>query len=294
MRTLVLGAAGMLGHKIHQVLSRDHEVVSTTRGSFVEKPYAKSGIFRQGAVLEGVDVTDDVELQEVVSEVRPKVVVNCVGIVKQRYEAHDPIPSITVNALLPHRLARLSRIVGARLVHFSTDCVFSGERGDYTEADASDARDLYGRTKYLGEVGPPSLTIRTSFIGREIEHFDSLVEWFLRQQGSVQGYQRAIYTGVTTLQMAHILRRVITDHPNLAGVYQVASDKISKYELLRLVRAALAVQTVVVANDDFVCDRSLVGSAFTSATEIRIPPWPKMIEDFAKDGSVYQGWGGMR
>ncbi len=290
MRVLVLGATGMLGHKLHQVMSGDHEVVSTTRGSFADKPYGRSEIFREGKVLEGLDVTDQARMREIFSEVRPEVIVNCVGIVKQRGEAHDPVPSITVNSLLPHQLAALRRDPGTRLIHFSTDCVFSGDRGDYTEADASDARDLYGRTKFLGEVGAPALTIRTSFVGREIEHFGSLVEWFLRREGTAFGYTRAIYTGLTTLEIARIVGRLIEDHPRLAGVYQVASEKISKFDLLCLIRDALDLQIDVVPDDDFVCDRSLRGDAFTAATGIQVPTWPAMIQDFVKDVQVYGGW----
>lgn len=290
MRVLVLGGTGMLGHKMHQVLARDHEVVSTTRGAFGDRPYAKSEIFREGRVIEHVDATDEEAVSKLLADLAPEVLVNCVGIVKQRDAAHDPTTSIRVNALLPHRLAALASQRDARLIHFSTDCVFSGDRGDYTEADESDARDLYGRTKYLGEVRSGGLTLRTSIIGRELEHFQSLVEWFLRQDGRVTGFRRAIYTGLTTLELSRIVGRLIAEHPGLEGLYQVASAKISKYDLLASIRDVLDLDVTIEPDDGFVCDRSLRGDAFTEATGIRVPPWREMLEGFAADASVYRRW----
>lgn len=291
MRILILGGTGMLGHKLHETLSTEHEVVSTTRRPLSDLPVDAREFFQAGRLIEHVDATDIERLTALLDEIAPEAVVNCVGVIKQREAAHDPAVSIAVNSLLPHQLAALCAARGARLVHFSTDCVFSGEKGDYTEDDTSDATDLYGRTKYLGEVdGEGAITLRTSIIGRELDHFQSLVEWFLAQRGEVHGYTRAIYTGVTTAQMATIVGRVLTEHPRLSGLYQVASAKISKFDLLGLIRDRFELQDVVdlVADDTFFSDRSLVGGRFEAATGIRTPSWPAMIEDLAMDAPRYR------
>jgi len=286
-RVLVLGGAGMLGHKLHHVLSHDHEVVSVLRGGLPAGSAPDDEIFRRGRVVEGVDVTDLAATDGLLAELTPDVVVNCVGIVKQRPAAADPIPSISVNALLPHRLEDMCSRRGARLVHFSSDCVFSGDRGGYTEEDVSDARDLYGRTKFLGEVGPPGLTIRSSIIGRELAHFQSLLEWFLRQRGTVSGFTRVMYSGVTTIEMARIVDEVLSAHPELAGLYQVASPAISKFDLLTMVRDAFGLDTVVVPDEGAVSDRTLSGERFLAATGIETSTWHDMIEGLVKEASLY-------
>ena len=290
MRILILGGTGMLGHKMHDVLSRGHEVVSTTRSPVSSLEVDAGEFFRSGRLIENVDATDMHRLDGLVAGFAPDVVINCVGVVKQRDEAHDPTLAISVNALLPHQLAALSEQHDARLIHFSTDCVFSGARGDYVESDPSDATDLYGRTKYLGEVSNDgALTIRTSIIGRELDHFGSLVEWFLRQRGEVGGFTRAIYTGVTTARLASIVHRILAERPELTGVYQVASEKITKFELLTMIRDRFGLQDrVSIAPDDgLLCDRSLVGDRFSAATGIEVPPWSEMVDELAEDSKRY-------
>jgi dTDP-4-dehydrorhamnose reductase len=290
MKVLILGSTGMLGHRMHDVLSLEHDVVSTTRTPLSTLPTDASTFFRRGRIVEGVDVNDLAHLEALVTDIGPDAVVNCVGVVKQRDAVHDPLVSIRVNALLPHELAKLCAANDARLIHFSTDCVFTGAKGDYTEDDPSDATDLYGRTKYLGEVaGRGALTIRSSIIGRELDHFQSLVEWFLRQRGEVRGFTRAIYTGVTTGEMAMIVDQLLVEHPSLSGLYQVASAKISKFDLLSMIRERFALQDLVrlVPDDGFVCDRSLHGSRFEAATGIGVPPWGTMIAALARESVRY-------
>jgi dTDP-4-dehydrorhamnose reductase len=237
MKILILGGSGMLGQELWRHFRRGHETWVTLRRSGAE--FSRRGLFGDGRVFTGVDAMDFPTVARVLREFRPDVVLNCVGIIKQLKEATSPIPSLTINALLPHRLAEVCGEIGARLVLFSTDCVFSGRRGQYGEADAADAEDLYGRTKYLGEVGqlPHVFTLRSSIIGRELRTAHSLVDWFLAQRGPrVRGYRRAIYTGFTTLEMARIVERILTRHQDLAGLWQVASAPISKFDLLGLLR----------------------------------------------------------
>ena len=290
MRVLILGATGMLGHKMHDVLSREHDVTSTTRSVLATLPTDPAPFFRLGRVVERFEATDLTALDSLLVDVDPAAVINCIGVIKQREAAHDAITSITINALFPHQLVEVCAARGIRVIHFSTDCVFSGERGDYTEDDTSDALDLYGRTKYLGEVSDPgSLTIRSSIIGRELANFRSLLEWFLRQRGEVRGFTRAIYTGLTTVEMARSVDRVLVDHPDLEGLYQVASEKISKYNLLEMVGQHFGLQALVKLwpDETFACDRSLRGDRFVAATGIKVPAWEDMIGELAADGARY-------
>lgn len=280
----------MLGHKVHDVLSHEHDVVSTTRSSLAALPVDGRPFFRGRRLIEGTDATDPVSLSALMADVEPEVVINCIGIIKQRDAARDPTTSIGVNALFPHQLANVCAACGARLIHFSTDCVFSGSKGGYTEDDFSDAIDLYGRTKYLGEVASDhALTIRTSIIGRELNHFQSLLEWFLHQRGEVHGFTRSIYTGLTTLQMASIVGRVLVEHPELSGLYQVASEKISKFDLLAMIRERFGLQTRIelIPDDAFFCDRSLRGDRFAAATGTKTPPWENMIAELSDDAGRY-------
>lgn len=283
MKILIVGGSGMLGHQLWRHFRARHETWVTLRRSPAE--FAAAGLFQDGRVCAGVDAMDFSTLQEAIRRLRPDAVLNCVGIIKQLKEAKSPIPSLTLNALLPHRLAGACAEVGARLVLFSTDCVFSGKRGGYTETDASDAEDLYGRTKYLGEVAdlPHVITLRSSIIGRELGTAFSLVDWFLSQRDrTIQGYRRAIYTGFTTLEMARIVERVLIASPGFSGLWQVASEPINKYELLLLLREKFGLPVEINAYDGFSCDRSLDGSRFKAATGYVAPAWPEMIAELAQ------------
>jgi len=288
MRLLILGGAGMLGHKLVQTFRGDFETWTTLRGAFHE--YERFGIFDRERTIDGIDVTGD--LEPVMRRARPDVIVNCVGIIKQLAAARDPIPSITINSLLPHQLQRLAVSAGARLIHFSTDCVFDGAKGMYTESDSSDAKDLYGRTKFLGETsGAGALTIRTSIIGRELQSASGLVEWFLASRGGrVKGWRRAIYTGFTTNVMARIVRDLITNYSNLDGTIQVSSDPIDKYALLLLVRDAFHADVEVAPDDAVAIDRSLDSTRFRQLTGFTPPSWETMIEEMASDPTPYDEW----
>lgn len=290
-RVLILGSAGMLGHKVLQATAADHDVTATIRGGLAEHP-AGSGLLSRHRVVDRIDAGRPGVIEELVRSETPDVVVNCIGVIKQRAAAQDPIQSISINALLPHRLADVCLGVGARLVHFGTDCVFSGRRGDYAEDDVSDAEDLYGRTKFLGEVIDSSnaVTLRTSIVGRELTHFDSLVEWFLAQRGTVKGFRRAVYTGVTTNYLAAVVGRLITEYPDLHGLYQLAGPKITKHDLLLLLRDAYRTGVEIVPDDEVVVDRSLVRDRLVETTGIVPPDWPTMIADMAADPTPYHLW----
>lgn len=276
MRVLILGGDGMLGHCLLRVLSLRHETSVTLRQSL--RAYADFGLFNECNSFANVDVRSFEKLVEVLSVFRPEAVVNCVGIVKQRDEAKDAIGSLEVNALLPHRLAGLCRLANASLIHISTDCVFTGRRGNYQESDVSDADDLYGRTKYLGEVfEPPALTLRTSIIGRELNRKQGLVEWFLAQSSPVRGFKRAVFSGLTTGELSRIVGLLLEHHPSAYGLYNVSAEPIDKFSLLHLLRDRFQKQIKIDSDETVVIDRSLDSTRFRKEFNYRPPTWPEMI-----------------
>jgi len=286
-RVLILGGSGMLGHKLWQVLSARLDVHATVRASDLGAP--RLGLLDPQRTVTGVMAEAFDTVAEAVAAVRPDVVVNCIGIVKQVREAHDPLASIAMNSLFPHRVAQLCGARGARLIHVSTDCVFSGRAGNYDEGDNPDPVDLYGRSKLLGEVAyGASLTIRTSIIGRELAGASGLLEWFLSQEGSARGFQRAIFSGLTTQALARILASVIADHPVLTGIRHIASEPISKFDLLALLRDAYGLDVEIVPDDELAIDRSLDGTAFEQDTGCRADPWPDMVAELAADDTPYE------
>lgn len=283
MRILILGGDGMLGHRLLLRLAPRHEVRVTLHQNLAA--YAAHGMFHPGNAYAGVDVRCTERLLEVLAQFRPEAVVNCAGIVKQRAEAAESLPSIEINALLPHRLAQLASLVGARLIHLSTDCVFSGHSGNYRETDPSDAEDLYGKTKFLGEVASAGcLTLRTSIIGRELARKTGLLEWFLSQRGGqVRGFRGAIFSGFTTIEMARIVERLLVEHPRTSGLYHVSSDPIPKLDLLTKINAALGLGIEIVPDDHFRCDRSLDSGRFRSEFDYRPPSWDTMVAELGND-----------
>jgi dTDP-4-dehydrorhamnose reductase len=280
----------MLGHRLYATLRDRFETYVTVRAPAAA--YGSLELFEPARLIDGIDAGVDADLRRALEAARPDAVVNCVGIIKQLPQAEDPVVAIGINALLPHRLAAICRDAGARLVHLSTDCVFSGEKGHYTEDDLPDPRDLYGRSKLHGEVASPgAVTVRTSMIGREIGTRHGLVEWFLSQRGGrVSGYRRAIYTGFTTAALSRALADLIERHRTLTGLWHVSSDPIDKFALLGLVNEAFACGTTLEAEDAFHCDRSLDSSRYRRETGFVPPSWRDMIEEMRDDRTPYGRW----
>ena len=278
MRVLVLGASGMVGNMMIRALSskQDWEVFGTVRSSAVKRFFPP----KIAESLEtGIDVENQDNLVKVFSQIRPDVVINCVGLIKKETIAEDPSSAISINALLPHRLASLCAVGRARLIHISTDCVFSGEKGGYSETDPSDAKDLYGRSKFLGEVHyAHSITLRTSFIGHELQSAYSLLEWFLSQRDRCKGFSRAIFSGVPTVVLAQLIRDVVIPRTDLFGVYHVASRPIAKYDLLQIIEEVYGKSIDIVPSDDLVIDRSLNADRFLKETGYSPPDWPELIK----------------
>lgn len=288
MRVLVFGSTGMLGHKVMQMLPARYSVFGTVRGPV--SSVACADVLAPDRLIGNVDVGDLDEVAHVVSQIRPQFVINCVGVIKQLEAGSNPRIAIGINSLFPHQLADICRTHDARLIHISSDCVFSGNRGMYKETDVADAIDLYGRTKLLGEVSESHcLTLRTSIIGRELTSANGLIEWFLqRGQNKVHGFRRAIYTGLTTIEFVRVLQRVMDAPGVLNGIYQVSSEPITKYDLLHLARRAFGVFTEIVPTDVPVIDRSLDSARFRQELGYAPPSWPCMIEEMAKDKTDYR------
>lgn len=287
MRLLVLGGTGMLGHKLSQQAAEPLQAWVTVRGEELSGPAA--AVLDPARVITGVSADDIDSVAAAIERSGADAVVNCIGIVKQSAAAADPIPSIEVNSLFPHQVAALCRERGKRFVHISTDCVFSGSRGGYTEDDPADAADLYGRSKLLGEAtGPGSLTVRTSIIGRELDSSFGLVEWFLGEAGNgVCGFEKAIFSGLTTKALSATLIEVLTQHRDLEGLWHVSAEPIDKFRLLAMVRDAYGVAVEIDRDDTVAIDRSLDSTRFRAATGWTAPGWQQMIDEMAADPTPY-------
>jgi dTDP-4-dehydrorhamnose reductase len=278
MRVLILGATGMFGSAAYKVFASDpsHETWGTLRSPAGRRFFSETDRSR---LIVDVDVLDHDALVGVLGDVRPDVVINAVGVIKQLASANDPLVVLPINALFPHRLAALCSLVGARLVQISTDCVFSGRTGNYTEADRSDAEDLYGKSKYIGEVvdQPHVITLRTSGIGHELSSANGLLEWFLAQQGRTKGYARAIYSGLPWVELARVIKDVVIPRPDLRGLYHVSSSPIPKLDLLKLVARIYGKDIVIESDDSVRIDRSLDSTRFTAATGYVAADWPTLV-----------------
>lgn len=280
MRILILGGDGMLGHQLFKSLSSRHDVRVTLRQRL--SAYKQFNLFNAENAYEGIDVGTMDLLIDVLGEFRPEAVVNAVGIVKQRSTAKESLPSLEINSLFPHRLAALCKAAGMRMVHMSTDCVFSGRKGWYRETDLSDAEDLYGRTKYLGEVHDSHcVTLRTSIIGKELSRSQGLLEWFLSQRGSVQGFKNALFSGFTTLELSRIIEKILMEYPEKGGLYHVSSDPISKFDLLVLIKKKMGLGIEIIPTEEPRLDRSLDSKRFRTEFNYTPPTWGKMVEELS-------------
>jgi dTDP-4-dehydrorhamnose reductase len=277
-KVLILGASGMLGNTaLRFFVSRGiYEAVGSVRSAGAVSLFPEP---LRDRFITGVDVDDVDGLKQLFDATMPDVVINCIGVVKQLAQAHDPMTAIPINSILPHRLARLSQAVGARLVHFSTDCVFSGKKGMYREGDFADCDDLYGRSKYLGEVDySNSITLRTSIIGHELGGSTGLLHWFLSQDDWVSGYTRAIFSGFPAVEIARVVHDIVVPNPSLRGVYHLSAEPISKFDLLRLIADVYGKTIEVRPDDKVVIDRSLDSARFREITGYSPAAWPNLVK----------------
>jgi len=279
IRILILGASGMLGNALYRFFSASKNYVTygTSRSPHLLK--ALPAALRPN-IIQDINVENESGVTELLTRIQPNVVVNCVGLVKQLAEANDAIAAIKINALLPHQLAQYCQQVNARLIHVSTDCVFSGQKGNYVEQDLPDAQDLYGRSKLLGEVDyNNAITLRTSIIGHEINSNHGLVDWFLTQTRPIEGYRKAVFSGLPTVELARIIRDFVIPYPTLHGTYHVSASPINKYELLKLIATTYNRSLDITPSDQLVINRSLDSSRFKIATGYSSATWPELIHN---------------
>ncbi|MBD3182773.1 sugar nucleotide-binding protein [Candidatus Poribacteria bacterium] len=292
-RVLVLGGDGMLGHKVFQIFNNVFE----TEASFLSlENYISSFPIYEGVPVSrihiGVDALESKSVEQCIRETEPDLVINCIGLIKQLRGSSNHILAVRLNALFPHRLAEICDSINAKMIHFSTDCVFSGKNGNYKEDDIPDPVDTYGKSKLLGEVDySQHLTFRTSIIGREWMRSTSLLEWFLSQKGGeVKGYKNAIYTGFTTEAISKLILKTVIEKPDTKGLWHISSNPISKCDLLNKIKEALDLNIEIQAYNNPVCDRSLDSTAFFEKTGFKKPSWNGMIRDLVDDPTPYERW----
>ncbi|HRE32098.1 MAG TPA: SDR family oxidoreductase [Candidatus Berkiella sp.] len=284
MRILIFGATGMLGSTLFRTLSKksNFDVYATARSASATKYFSEL----QTKLITGINAENKDCLIKAFIHAKPDVVINCIGLIKQLPQANDPLSAITINAYLPHELSQLCKLMNCRFIHISTDCVFSGKKGFYLENDTPDATDVYGRSKLLGEVyDSHAITLRTSIIGHELTTHQSLVNWFLAQKDKVLGYEKAIFSGLPTIELAEIIRKVIEEHPDLTGLYHIAGNPINKHDLLQLIATTYHKTIDIIRDSQVAIDRSLNADLFNSLTGYIAPAWPVLIKrmnQFAK------------
>ncbi len=283
----------MLGHTLFYYLAKNdkYDVFATVINDEKYRNFFPLNLMQR--IISGINIIDIDSVRNLIKESKFDLVINCVGIIKQAKESMDPTVSIAVNSLFPHQLADICREDGSRVIHISTDCVFKGDKGNYKEEDSADADDLYGRTKFLGEIDySNAVTLRTSIIGHEIETKRSLVDWFLSQQEKINGFTNAIYTGFPTIELAEIIDRHVITNPDMRGLYHVSSDCISKYELLSIIKKIYQKNIKIDPCDNPKIDRSLNSSRFRTVTGYQAPSWEslisKMYNDYLEKISFYQ------
>ncbi|BBJ31711.1 NAD(P)-dependent oxidoreductase [Rickettsia asiatica] len=284
MKILILGVTGMLGNSICRFLSSDKkfDIFATARNNSARSYFSKD---LSDKLIINVDVENHDSLVEVFNKTKPDIVINCIGLVKQLTDANDPLKALPINSLLPHRLANLCKLTNSRLIHISTDCVFSGKKGNYKESDFPDCYDLYGRSKFLGEVDyPHAITLRTSIIGHELAGNRSLINWFLSAEGHVKGFEKAIYSGFPTVELARIIRDFVLPNKELHGLYHVASKPINKLELLKLVAEIYNKEIDIIPSDELVIDRSLDATSFNEVTGYAPPEWRELVKRMCEFG----------
>jgi len=282
MKILVLGASGMIGSAIYRTLSavRGWTVFGASRSGRAVEMFPPE---ITGKLIFGHNLGNPDEMAELLGAVKAEVLVNCVGLTKHIPAGNEPVSALTMNALLPHRLQNLAQMMGARLVHVSTDCVFSGEKGNYSESDRPDATDVYGKTKHLGEVtGRGVVTLRTSTIGHEHDTKYGLLEWFLAQQ-SCLGYRKAFFSGLPTIEFARVVRDHVLENESLSGLYHVGAAPIDKCSLLEIIAEEYGQRIQIQPDDKVFIDRTLNSAAFQKVTGYAPPDWESLISAMHKN-----------
>jgi dTDP-4-dehydrorhamnose reductase len=290
LRVLILGASGMIGHRMWATLGERHEAIGVLRRTELGPLASIPGIDLKNAIL-GIEIQNISKLTKIIEETKPDIVLNCIGIVKQLKDSSDHLKSITLNALFPHQLAKVCADNNARMIQFSSDCVFDGKKGYYKESDLPNDQDLYGRTKAMGEVDylKNVLTMRTSSIGREVFPHGGLIEWFIGNSGkSITGYKKAIYSGFPSKRLGNIIADYIIPNSTLSGIVHVAGTPIDKFSLLNMIKDHFQLKIEILANDQVSIERSLNYEHFSKITGFVAPSWKEMMKDLEVDFEIYE------
>ena len=285
MRILIIGGNGMIGHKMYQILSKFKEDTWVTLRNDLST-YNFSSIYNYERVIDNIDLTDFNCLSRILNELRPDIILNACGITIRRGVEKIKSNTILLNSALPHFLNEWVSVNNKRLIHFSTDCVFSGKKGDYLDTDIKDAYDLYGSTKSLGEIidSDFAITLRGSMIGRELENKTELFEWFLKQTNkNIKGFSEVIYSGITTVKMAEIILTLIDCHPNLAGIYNISSMPITKFDFLKLCNEHFDVNAIIEKDNGYSSNKNLISENFFNQIGMKQPNWEDLIKQLKDD-----------
>ena len=288
MRILVLGATGMLGHTIYKFLNQSDEIecygsIRNTK----DKEFFDSHLSKKTRIFN--DFNNLKKLEKFIKKIKPQIILNCIGLIKQRDNSDNQPEAIFINSLLPHQISKVCNELGIRFIHFSTDCVFSGSKGNYKESDLPDARDIYGLSKFMGEInGKNNLTIRTSIIGHELKNSLGLLEWFLGEKKDIKGYSRAIFSGLTTLEVSRFLLDHIFKNNKIYGVYHLASEPITKLKLLKIINNVYKCKKNIISSSSLKINRSLDGSKLIEVTKYKVPNWEEMIKDLYRWNKNYE------
>ena len=290
MKIVILGASGMIGHQLWRRLNAKYPdcVWGTVRKA--KEHYEQFKFFNMKRLIGNIEASDFEKVKEVLNTVKPDIVLNCIGLTLRKKEMENVFLCLEVNGMLPHRIDSWAKENNSKLIHFSTDCVFDGKIGSYSEFSAPSARDLYGQTKYLGEVkhSESCLTIRVPVIGREIEGKTELIEWFLSQKNSkAKGFASVYYSGITTIRLAYEIITIIEKYPKLSGIIQISTNKISKYNLLLLLDKYFDTNVELEVDNTIKSDKSLNADKYKQLTDFKAPSWEAMIKELAEDRDGY-------
>lgn len=273
MNVLITGASGMIGHTLARIISQStlYRVIGVG-----QRPKSLINGLGNAQYYQFGDLTNKQNTEKLFAEFKPEIIINCAGLTKHIEIGNVPKYAIELNALFPHVLADYASRNSCRLVHISSDCVFNGEDGDYTESSITNAYDVYGKTKALGEVEGDHLTLRTSTIGHEQGTSFGLLEWFLKQS-ECEGYPHAIFSGLPTVELGQLIRDFVLPNQSLSGLFNVGASPIDKYSLLNLIADQYGLSTSIISNGTFTIDRSLNSMKFTNETGYVAPDWPILI-----------------
>jgi len=289
LKILILGAGGMLGHKLYQTLSKTYDdVIPVFRKN--KEHYHKFNLYKPEKMIGNTDVTDQSKLLAVLNSVKPDIICNCIGKTTRKINSEDSQSVIYLNSFLPHFISKWSSENNSYFIHFSTDCVFSGKNGPYKPNDFRDSRDLYGLSKILGETNSKyGLTIRTSIVGREIENQTEFFEWiFSSKNKSVSGYKNVFYSGVTTNYLSEVVAQLITKDSKSHGLLQVASPPISKLNLIKKVNSLFGLGMKINTDASKVSNKILSPVKFTITSGIKTQTWDEMLNTLKKENSYYE------